>query len=170
MTRLEKMTPQKRRWDGCHFPHTCLFMLNRPWVTARPWQNKIRVPFCTSVSLSHGIGWQVSWGEEHCTLYSMQVYFSPSSPPLLCSLSLPIHLSIFIFLYFFHPLLHTLFITRFVSAPSLPLLVSFSLCTSASSLSVSPYPPSPLSPPLPPSLPPPASPPPGTKVKNTERI
>lgn len=129
-------------------------MLNRPWVTARPWQNKIRVPFCTSVSLSHGIGWQVSWGEEHYTLYSTQVYFSPSC---LCfyALSWSHFPSIYLSLYSFHPLLHTLFITRFVSALFLPRLVSFlplclcfiPLCLSPSALvSVSSSPPLPLPP------------------------
>lgn len=168
MIRLGKMTPRKRRWDGCHFPHTCLFMLNSPWVTARPWQNKIRVPLCTSVSLSHGIGWQVSRGEEHDTLYSMQLYFSPSYL-LFYALSRFHFASIDLSLRFFQHPFHTLLITRFVSALSLPLLVSFSrsyLCSI--SLPVSPYPPSSPSPPLP--SPPLASLPRGTKVKNTGRI
>lgn len=80
------------------FLAACLFMLNRTWLTARPWQNKIRVPFCTSVSLSHRIRWQVSWGEELYTLYSMQAYFSPSHflfYPLSWSYFASIHLSLY---------------------------------------------------------------------------
>lgn len=80
------------------FLAACLFMLDRTWLTARPWQNKIRVPFCTSVSLSHRIRWQVSWGEELYTLYSMQAYFSPSHflfYPLSWSYFASIHLSLY---------------------------------------------------------------------------
>lgn len=148
------MTPQKRRWDGCHFPHTCLFMLNGPWVTARPWQNKIRVPLCTSVSLSHGIGWQVSWGEERVHYTVCRSIFHLL---LLCSRFLSIYPS----LYFSHLLLHTAFITRFPSAHSLPFLVSLCLCFVSLSLPIHPCCLSP---------PPPVAALRGTKVKNTGRI
>lgn len=100
MIRLEKMTPQKRGEMAAIFLTTCLFMLNRPWVTGRPWQNKIRDPFYTSISLSRAIGWQVSWGGE---LYTMQVYFSPVCP-IFYALSwfslLSAYLSIFLSLSF----------------------------------------------------------------------
>lgn len=169
MIRLEKMTPGERRWDGCHFPHSCLFMLNSPWVAARPWQNKIRAPFCTSISLSHGIGWQVSRGEKHCTLYSVLQcagLFFTILPPLLFFLlvSFSMYLSIFIRLSASFP--HTVFTNGFMSALFLPVLVSFLplyFCFISLSLPINP------------SLC--LHPAPsfrlssrGTKVKNTERI
>lgn len=146
------------------FLTTCLFMLNRPWVTARPWQNKIRVPFCTSVSLSHGIVWQVSWGKYY-TLYSMQVYFSPSCFVFYAH-SWSHFPFIYLSLYFFLCLFHALFITWC----QLPFSLSLFLFPSASlhhlSLSLSIH----LLFCLLPSLTLSASLPWGTKVKNTGRI
>lgn len=104
------------------FPHTCLFMLNSPWVTARPWQNKIRVPLCTSVSLSHGMGWQVSRGEERRTVRTSISHHPTSS--FMLSLGLAFHIS----LCFSQPPFHTLFITRSVSAPFLPSPCFFFFC------------------------------------------
>lgn len=90
------------------FLTTCLFMLNRAWVTGRPSQNKIRDPFYTSISLSRGIGWQVSWGEEW---YSMQEYFSPVCP-IFYALSWFYLLSIYLYLpiYISFTVFHTLYI------------------------------------------------------------
>lgn len=136
MIRVGKMTPQETRWEGCHFPHSCLFMLNSPWVTARPWQNKIRAPFCTSISLSHGIGWWVSGGEEHCTSYNVQVCFSP----LLCLLIIIFfYLSILIFISasFLSSLSLSLFL--FASVHLLHLSLSLPIHSSLRLVSSSPF-------------------------------
>lgn len=143
MIRVGKMTPRETRWEGCHFPHSCLFMLNSPWVTARPWQNKIRAPFCTSISLSHGIGWRVSGGKELCTWCNVQVCFSPLLLPShhhIFNLSIPyIYFGIFflsalsssLFLFFFLFLLFICFISLCLSL-STPASVSSPLPHSAS--------------------------------------
>lgn len=136
MIRLEKMTPLVRGWGGCHFPHSCLFMLNSPWVTARPWQNKIRAPFCTSISLSHGIGWQVSRGEKYCTLCSVLQGAGLSYTSLTLSLGLIFRLSIYLLIslsIFFHTQCSQMTLCQLSFSL---VLVSSCLCTSASSLSL----------------------------------
>lgn len=180
MIRLEKMTPLERGWGGCHFPHLCLFMLNSPWVTARPWQNKIRAPFCTSISLSHGIGGQV---RRRKVLYIIQcatgcrsvLYYLSSS--FMLSLGLIFHLFIYLLISssIFFLTQRSQMTWRQLSFSLV--LVSFCLHTSASSLSLPIKhslclhpPPNPMHTPTPTPRPLVRLPTRGTKVKNTERI
>lgn len=133
MIRVGKMTPRETGWEGCHFPHSCLFMLNSPWVTARPWQNKIRAPFCTSISLSHGIDGSV---EERSTVH----YTTCRSVFHLFSCLLIIIFLIYLSLYLFrHPFfLSALSLSLFLFAsvhllhlsPSLPIHSSLRLVSS----------------------------------------
>lgn len=86
------------------FCTTCLFMLNRPSVTAGPRQNKIRVPLGTSVSLSRRAQAGRSAEERSAPLLYTALFFTVLLSLFTLSRCLSFHPSIrfYIYIYIFY--------------------------------------------------------------------